>query len=332
MADGVTASDLAEGFFYLQADGRHQFTQLLTRPFRSIPGIGEILIGLDHDALRHLLIPITVGSSTPSFHGGGTLKLSLRDAGTAGHFLDLTCAEPSLSFVFERLCADVIDRLEGAANSPSATVKSTLEDWRALFSGNSSELDRESRIGLIGELEILSALARRDPVAALESWVGPTRALHDFTLNGFSLEVKCTSTQGGERVTISSLDQLDPATAAELYLAAVHVQPDSSAPSIDDRVRSLLEIGVPEYGLIQKVGAYGHLFESGQNEDALFGVRGVRYWRVTDSFPGLRRSDFDETRLTGIEKVEYDLVLDTAGAVLTGDEQVNMEKRFAWEN
>ncbi|TLM71639.1 PD-(D/E)XK motif protein [Pseudarthrobacter sp. NamB4] len=331
MADGVTASALAEGFFYLQADARHQLTQILTRQFKDVPGIGPVLIGMDPDGLRHLLIPVPKDTVLPNGQTTGTLRFGIIDMGLKGRFLDLTCTELPLSYVFERLCADVMDRLDGAT-AAVATVKATLDDWRALFSGGSVELSRESLIGLIGELDVLAGLARHEPVAALESWVGPSAALHDFALGGTSLEVKSTSSQDGSKVTISSLEQLDPLTANTLYLAVVHVRPDTSAPTVDDRIRSLIELGVPSYKLIQKVADYGHVFESGKNNTALFSLQNIRYWLVTENFPGLRRSDLQKSRLVGVERVKYDLSVDTAGVVLTAEERMEMEKKFAWDD
>lgn len=331
MADGVTASALAEGFFYLQADARHQLTQILTRPFKDVQGIGSVLIGMDPDGLRHLLIPVSTDTVLPNGQTAGTLRFVVMDMGSKGRFLDLTCTELPLSYVFERLCADVMDRLDGAT-AAVATVQSTLDDWRALFSGGAVELSRESLIGLIGELDVLAGLACHEPVAALESWVGPSGALHDFALGGTSLEVKSTSSQDGSKVTISSLDQLDPLTADTLYLAVVHLRAGTSAPSVDDRIRKLIDMGVPSYKLIQKVADYGHVFESGKNNAALFALQDIRYWLVTENFPGLRRSDLKESRLVGVERVKYDLSVDTAGVVLTTPERVEMEKRFAWDN
>lgn len=330
MADDLTSSAIAEGYFYLQADARHQFTQILTRPFRNLPGIGLALLGMDPDSLRHLLIPVppqTAGDlNEPAL---GALRCSLREVGADGHYLDLTCTEATLSSVFERLCADVIERLDSAA-SVHATVRATLDDWRALFLGGSAELGRESQIGLIGELEVLSDLSRCEPVAALESWVGASKALHDFAFGGAALEVKSTSSREGRRVTISSLEQLDPHSVNVLYLAAVHLRADGSAPTIDDRIRALIEAGVPSYKLIQKVAEYGHAFESGTNDNARFVLQDIRYWRVTDDFPGLRRSDLDERRLAGVERVKYDLSLDLAGDPLTAAEQEEMERNFVW--
>jgi hypothetical protein len=235
-----------------------------------------------------------------------------------------------LSYVFERLCADVIDRLSGTTTAV-ATVKSTLDDWRALFRGDPKALSRESLIGLLGELEVLTNLARQEPIAALESWVGPSKALHDFALNGTSLEVKATSSQDASRVTISSLDQLDPHSANLLYLAVVHLHEENAAPTIDDRLRALIDMGVPSYKLIQKVADYGHIFESGINNQALYALREIRYWQVTDAFPGLRRSDLSESRLAGVEHVKYDLLLASVGEALTATEQAEMESKFVWD-
>lgn len=329
MANSLNSNVLSEAFFYLQADPRHKAGQLLTRVCKDIPGIGQLLIGLDQNDQRHLLIPISGTSVVTDLSSEGTLQLSVREAGLSGQLLDLTCTEPTLSFVFERLCSDIIERLTNSPGSPISSVKSTLHDWKALFAGPASKMNRESLVGLIGELEILALLAKENPLAAIEGWMGPSGAIHDFSLDGITIEVKCTSSLDGNRVSISNLDQLDASNNNLLYLAVVHLLDKNSGPSVDDRIRSLIELGVPAHPLIQKTAAYGHVFESGFTDAETFEVNNIRFWVVSEDFPSLRRSDVSASRLRGIEKVKYDLLLDAAGEPLTNDEYLDLEKKFA---
>lgn len=326
--------EIADGFFFLQADARYKLSQLLTRPIHSSPELGEILIGLDSESRQHLLIPVSETSKVPSLPLGGALVLDGRDVpedSGVRRFADLICTEQFLSVVFETLCADVVARLEEVPKKPLNTLVATLADWRSLFSGKLSNLSRESLLGLIGELEVLSILARREPVSALESWLGPTGALRDFQAADAAIEVKTSSSQDGKKVTISSLNQLDPATVSELYLGVVHVRADDSGPTVDDRVRALIKLNVPAGPLISKIAQYGHAYGATTSEPTTYATESIRFWKVTAESPGLRRSEIQESRLLGVEGVKYDLLLDALGSNLDESEQEKLEKRFVWD-
>src|SRR5437763_15646474 len=99
---------------------------------------------------------------------------------------------------------------------------------------------RETVIGLVGELEVLRLLAAHNPVGALDAWRGPSRSVHDFVRDGAELEVKTTTSVDGNFISISNIDQLDPAVVASLHLVVVHAREDSTAPGLDGRIHALI--------------------------------------------------------------------------------------------
>ena len=161
----------------------------------------------------------------------------------------------------------------------------------------------------IGELEVLGILAKNDPLAALEAWTGPSGAIHDFALGGTHLETKTTSTVSGGSVRISNLDQLDPSLSDVLLLSVVHVVESETAPSLDERLKTLVKLGVPEHELHARVADLGYIAGTSAHVATQFDVRNVRWWRVGDDFPGLRGSDLSSTARLAIDRVQYDLIL-----------------------
>ena len=59
--------------------------------------------------------------------------------------------------------------------------------------------------------------------------------------------MKTTTSVDGNFVSISNIDQLDPAAIISLHLVVVHAREDSAAPSLDERIDELVGLGVPQY-------------------------------------------------------------------------------------
>jgi hypothetical protein len=214
--------------------------------------------------------------------------------------------------VFERLVHDVLERIASAPDSPAAAAQSTLEQWRDLIRVARQPIDPQKVVGLTGELEVLARLGSEDPRAALDAWVGCRGAVHDFASGSRALEVKATASVDGSTIAISNIDQLDADGLSELLLVAVHCRERPSAPSLDDRIRHLFDMGFPRTDLIDAVSAAGYVFESATPDVPRFETRTVRVWKVNFDFPGLRRSDLPEERRRGVTRIRYDLSLDTA--------------------
>lgn len=302
---------MTEGFFYLQADPRLKGANLISRQASESTG-SDVLLGMDSGWRRHLLV--LHESSTSILEDALTANLSLSGVMHEGiPYIDLACGSPDLGNVFERLCADVISRLmSGQELSPERALVSALDDWKTLFLAVRPSLTREEEIGLHGELAVLGRLARVDPGKALKAWTGPTKSLRDFSSVSAYLEVKATTSQDANRVTISSLDQLDPASGGPLFLAVVRLQADTQGETISSLVKYLVEAGVPRFELERKVAEYGYDFAR-DHESRFYRVAGLRAWAISDDSPGLRRSDLGSGRLQGVERVKYGLSLDALG-------------------
>ncbi|MCT2140165.1 PD-(D/E)XK motif protein [Dietzia cinnamea] len=305
--------DVGEHFVYLSEQQRDVgMSQILTREIASTSDIGRILVGIDDHGDRHLLIPITPSQQlTPFSHKAISVsKRTLFGDSAMTDYLDVACSKPRLFLVFDRLLDEVVSRVISGAADPVAACLNTLDEWRQIIETASSQTAATTIAGLVGELALLESLARLDPIGSLTSWVGPEGVVHDFVSDENSaIEVKATTWKEGNRTSIHGLDQLDFSSRARLYLAVYHLRESPNAPSLDDRIDRLVNIGVSKVELIKKISKAGYVYESGTDADHRFECIGFKLWRVTDSFPGLKRCDLGPKLTAGVENVRFDIEL-----------------------
>jgi len=303
---------LAEHFFYLQGDaGPVDEHKVRTRSIGRFIRGREILVGVDEHYHKHLLVPIGAESRDTSVESRGiaiaTRRLTV-DAEDQS-FLDVHCRMPRLDLVFERLLEDILERLDQSGSDPILVCQQALDDWQTLLKAAASDLPRELVVGLVGELEVLRRIAVTAPARALDVWRGPRGEVHDFDAEGARLEVKATARIDGDTVHISNLRQLDPKEAKTLHLVAFHVRNDQRAPSLDDRIREIIDLGVPRSRLIDLVAQAGYVYESRPNVDVRYKVLKMGVWLIAEDSPGLRHSAINPLHLNGVVKVNYDLQL-----------------------
>lgn len=307
--------DVAREYVHLSAGMAPGLTQLQTR----LIGSKGLRLGIDGAGGKHLLIP-DPGKFVPDTRSRGVhlvervLILDRRELSYA----DLSCADPALDMVFDRLAQDVVSLIEDSPAKPLASCQHVLEQWRELLR-RGTDLTEGTIVGLVGELHLLELLARRNASAALDAWTGPRRTVHDFVRNDHALEVKSTASVEGTSVKISGWDQLDPAEVASLHLAVVHCRPSDSAPSLDERIQSLTDLGIPLQPLLSKVALTGYVFESRQPLPTRYRVASTRVWEVAEGFPGLRRSSMNESSRKGVSQLQYVLATDSAPSKLSDE-------------
>lgn len=288
---------------------------------------GEVMAAIDSDGLRHLLIPTDDMDGPEDRRSRGVILVDEQlgaDDSDRIHYVDLVCLDSRLDSVFERLVEDVLNQLD-TDDDPRAVAIRVLDEWRALLRTSKRQLGRESAIGLIGELEVLRVLVGELGLQALDAWRGPLNEVHDFVMagTGHHVEVKTTEAHDANSVRVSSLDQLDP-DGTELVLAVVDLQPSRNAPSLDDRVDHLIELGLPRHQLLELVEGVGHEYGRRSGEEHRYSVKRVRTWNVGESFPGLRRSDLRLGADAGVSGLRYTLSLDAVGEPRLGAEAVSL--------
>ena len=307
--------EVGENFVLLEAQARDVAgSQLLTRAVGLKIGGRDTLAAIDAAGQKHLLIPLTVntvdGDNTSQ---GVTLgsRMLRTDSG------DVSLCGPALPDLFAGPCLRASGRRRTQAPScrrftPVSTCRKVLDEWRALLKVAGQDVTRETVIGLVGELEVLRLLAAHNPLGALDAWRGPSKSVHDFVRGGAELEVKTTTSVDGNFVSISNIDQLDPAAITSLHLVVVHAREDNRAPGLDERIDEVIGLGVPQDALLTKVATRWVCVRKRSPGQDRFQVRSVRAWIVGDSFPGLRRAELGEVRLKGVSRIRYELALDSA--------------------
>lgn len=320
---------LAEHFFYLQGDEEPEGERKVnTRTIgQSLRG-QEILVGVDAYSQRHLLVPIETESREVSIESRGIAVTTrpLTVEGEPQYYLDIHCRIPRLNLVFERLLDDVLGRLDQNDTDPVLVCQQVLDDWQTLLKAAAKDLSRESVIGLVGELEVLKRIAATAPERALDVWRGPRGEVHDFDAGGARLEVKATARTDGDTVHISNLRQLDPNEADSLHLVAFHVASDQRAPTLDDRINEIIDLGVPRNSLIDLVAQAGYVYESRPNVNVRYTVLKMGVWKITEDSPGLRHSAINPLHLSGVVNINYELQL---GALPKAVDSVDVETLFA---
>ena len=266
----------------------------------------DLCYAVDSEHRRHLLVPIAGDYAFKSRHGA---VLSLVEwYAQDQRYMDLVCASDRHSVVFSALADDLVERTNSSELEPAAEAQTVLDEWAQLFKP-ARVVPEEQKRGIFGELVVLGELARRNVHYALESWVGPDRAIHDFSTRRGDMEVKA-SARDGMSVTVSELNQLDPVGEDKrLILVRVRVTEGSDGQTLREKVDELIEIGLDRSQLVKKVLDEGFAYGVDQ-DDARYQVKDPAVaWTVEEDFPGLRSSDIPERRRESITSVSYDLDL-----------------------
>nr|WP_300048465.1 PD-(D/E)XK motif protein [uncultured Nocardioides sp.] len=322
---------VSEQFALLLGDNRPTEARVLTRPTGASTALGPVLLGIDDEGLRHLLVPIPDGEQ-PKDRVSRGIDLGHRDLflhGVQVRFADLSCTIGRLTGPFDKLVEDIVGRLERDPAAGLNAVIAALDDWRALLRQAINGLSREEIVGLIGELEVMAKLAATNPSEAVLGWTGPSGAVHDFSRNGYDIEVKSTAAVNANAVRISNLDQLDPTLSTDLHLAVVHLAASTDAPDIETRIEELLAMGVPADALETRLGHAGYYRGMELSVPSKYALRGIRWWNVDGDFPGLRASDIDISRLVGIDGISYDLLLGVLPTALSPDAAAQLAHDWA---
>lgn len=222
--------------------------------------------------------------------------------------------------LFSRMAADVVDSVAAQATRGEAWLLTlTLARIRAwqefMRRPRTGVLPPEAELGLAGELITLESILAQgaDPVVALESWVGPDRALQDFQTAVHGLEVKTSLASGAFPARISSLEQLDDAQGRVILLAAVRlcIQADGRClPGIVADLRARLSTapgqgsGLFDMRLLQA----GYFDAVAADYVRQFGLIDIRVFEMDETFPRLARSAVRPE----IREAEYEIDLDLA--------------------
>lgn len=263
-------------------------------PAGSTVSAGEVLIGIDQEDRRHLLIPLLPGEAARTDSRGRGVHIGrINHAGAT--YLTVYCLLPELHQVFTQFCRELIVTIAGAA-SPAKEAAAALDRWRTLFSDaeRTGQLSDEALTGLLGELLVAQQLLVAGAPGDLRFWVGPFNDLHDLRSATHAIEVKATMVREGRIVSISSVDQLQEPSGASLILVHTRLDRDPGGFSLPDLVDRVVDAGAYPHQVSRRLNELGvRAGDLTAYSGRKFKVADTRAYDVGGaSFPRLLRSSF----------------------------------------
>ena len=283
----------------------------------------RIYCAFDSIGRRHLLIPLEKNDEEITDLKSRGITVQTRDLTVGGKesvkYFDVECRDVSGFVIFDQIIAELAESLITRRKQPSNEILRILEKWRRFWANIPAQiLTRQEQIGLFSELWFLTNWLI--PTLGLESvdgWRGPSGAAKDFIFPDYDVEVKGTISSHGRIHHINSLDQLTQTENKNLYLFSLCLQDDSgigiTLPDLISLCReklggNYLQITYFENGLAQ-VG-YSPLHEE-EYRNIILEVLSEAVFVVNNEFPAITVGSFSPELSKGVEKVEYDINLNS---------------------
>jgi len=241
------------------------------------------------------------------------LKISLVGAEQPPVLL-IELQNPALREIFAVLCDDLAQHLKHETNPVviARELRNRLHQWSLLFEKAAAPgLSPEEQRGLFGELVILKMLLENtaDPLTVLNGWQGVSGGIQDFFYTDRAIEVKTTSGNQHQTVTISSAAQLDESGLTFLWLAYLTLEIASGGnegKSLNDAVDDVLALlesnAEATIRFRAKLAEVGY-FEAQRPlyEHPAYHIRATRFYQVRDEFPRIRPNELR----SGVDTIKY---------------------------
>lgn len=220
--------------------------------------------------------------------------------------------EKSVKDEFVKLCWDLFEssRTFGNTKDDINCVLARFVKWQRLMAlGHDGLLSASSIKGLLGELLFLEkyALAAYDICTAVQGWTGPEKSDRDFVYSDQWCEIKSVD-PGASEVGISSVEQLDANDEGRLIVFLLEKTSPTENGSVTltaqiDGIRSLVRRNPAALNMFEDKLLDAGYIDRREYNDIAYALRGVRRYKVDDSFPHLRRSSIPKE----IQKAAYTL-------------------------
>src|SRR5580693_6579315 len=159
----MNAVDLGMSWLALREEGHPLPGDIRVSGGPFSPGAFELMLGVDSDNHRHILISAPPGEDQPTFNSAGVRILSrmLEDHGRSRNFVDVICLRPDLNDLFDILVLEIVTALESNSADPASLCRSILARWQDLLAEEPSALlGLDALTGLFGELHFLLRILR----------------------------------------------------------------------------------------------------------------------------------------------------------------------------
>lgn len=295
---------------------------LVARP--ALPEVTpRLLCAVDASGGRHLLIPLKNSEDELFDKKSRGITVTTRELTIHGsnqeRYMDIACVDaighPILDLMGGEIARGLIDQTKQTID----IIKKIMEKWRR-FWGQIPQpiMTYEEQLGLFAELWFLSQwLVPKYGQDVILVWRGPWGSRHDFEWTNKSIEVKATTNTRGRIHKIHGLAQLESPENGPLYLFSVSLREENGAtnnlPNIIETCRDQLKnstegLNYFENSLVH-IG-YSPLFEEEYSKVNLRIVENVLF-QVKDDFPRLTKLDILSRISEGIERVDYEINLNT---------------------
>ena len=227
--------------------------------------------------------------------------------------LDSTYEKHEVNFakVFDDIITE--SKKESVERKSLAVFCEKYLDWQKLLSKIPKVLNDEVQQGLVGELYFLKnfLMPTFGEKIAVDMWMGPLYAIHDFTGENIWYEVK-TLLRGKESISISSLEQLDTTNSkGELIVITFEKtnEIETDAVSIIGMVESIEELleSACLYNFRKKLSNVGYNSDviDENFEEKFFRVLSCDQYLINDKFPKITKSQVESE----IVSARYELSL-----------------------
>lgn len=255
-------------------------------------------------------------SELPTGRGFTVQAVHSPDLDPARKWFSLSRREDADGGLFLTMAQNIVETLASSDLDDDALLARFLQRivaWQ-MFMERTGGLDRETEIGLHGELVVLQDLLDEGiPAArAIEAWAGPLGALHDFTFGSAALEVKTTAARSGFPVKIGSLDQLELSTAPRLFLVGIRMAVQQDGLTLPERIRATRERLTAHRGAMAafetRILAVGYSDADSERFSRQLALVERRNLEILPDFPRLARSLTSPAILNAKYELDLDLI------------------------
>jgi hypothetical protein len=232
------------------------------------------------------------------------------DRSIKGYRIVCRLEEQNLESKFGYVCEDIAKgAIEHSGHNLFKHLVNQLKEWSGFLRPKRIGLSEEKFLGLWGELWVVANhyIDKFDPAIIAHTYTGPDGGAQDFSSLDFTLEVKSTYSKTPKTLSISSLEQLD-ARCDYQGICLLRVDLSDEGSSLNSMVTEIEAYLVSDPDALTSFRRKSSEL-LGEASVKQMEIRNIvideRCWRVTNSFPALRRS---ETPVE-ISRAEYSISL-----------------------
>lgn len=296
--------------------------KLVARP--ALPEITpRLFCAVDASGCRHLLIPLIDTEEEFNDRKSRGINVTTRELTINGinqeKYLDIACLDAVGHPILNIMGGEIAMGLTDLTKQTIGIVQRILEKWRR-FWGQLPQpmMSYEEQLGFFAELWFLSQwlLPNYGPDVIMV-WRGPWGSRHDFEWVDKSVEVKATTNIRGRIHKIHGLSQLENPENGPLFLFSLILREENGAtynlPNIIEACREQLKNSAEGLNYFENsivhIG-YSPFFEQEYSKLNLRIIENSLF-QVKDDFPKLTKLDVLPEVSEGIEKVDYEINLNS---------------------